>query len=111
MNETVIAPNHVPAMRLPVTRLRDLLVADVDAVHPRPAELDVEHAAGLLLVGVTAADTVATTAIGDGDVVVIHGGSGAVGTIAIQLASFSSLVPERRAEVAAVNKILRSYLK
>lgn len=64
----------------------DLLVADVDAVHPRPAELDVEHAAGLLLVGVTAADTVATTAIGDGDVVVIHGGSGAVGTIAIQLA-------------------------
>ncbi|TKW71536.1 MAG: transcriptional regulator [Cutibacterium acnes] len=31
MNETVIAPNHVPAMRLPVTRLRDLLVADVPA--------------------------------------------------------------------------------
>lgn len=64
----------------------DRVVADLAAVHPRPATLDAEHAAGLLLVGVTAADAVATAGIADGDVVLIHGGSGAVGSIAVQLA-------------------------
>ncbi|GAA1480017.1 NADP-dependent oxidoreductase [Gordonia sinesedis] len=64
----------------------DRVVADIAAVHPKPADLDFEHAAGLLLVGVTAADTVATAGIGPDDVVLIHGGSGAVGSIAVQLA-------------------------
>ena len=31
MNDTVTAPNHLPSSPLPVTRLRDLLVADVPA--------------------------------------------------------------------------------
>ncbi|MXP20657.1 zinc-binding dehydrogenase [Gordonia sp. HNM0687] len=64
----------------------DRLEADLTTVHPIPDDLDFEHAAGLLLVGVTAADTVRTADVGDDDVVLIHGGSGAVGVIAIQLA-------------------------
>ncbi|MGW5522892.1 NADP-dependent oxidoreductase [Gordonia sp. NPDC003950] len=64
----------------------DHVVVDADRLHRRPESLDVEHAAGLLLVGVTAADTVATAGVGDGDVVLVHGGAGAVGSIAVQLA-------------------------
>ncbi|MEE3850882.1 NADP-dependent oxidoreductase [Gordonia sp. LSe1-13] len=64
----------------------DRLQADLTAVHRIPDDLDFEHAAGLLLVGVTAADTVQTAGVEADDVVVIHGGSGAVGVIAIQLA-------------------------
>lgn len=64
----------------------DHVVVGVDRLHRRPESLDVEHAAGLLLVGVTAADTVATAGVTDGDVVLVHGGAGAVGSIAVQLA-------------------------
>ncbi|MFW0792356.1 NADP-dependent oxidoreductase [Gordonia sp. CPCC 205515] len=64
----------------------DVLLADATAVHHRPSTLDAEHAAGLLLVGVTAADLVATAAVQPSDVVLVHGGSGAVGSIAVQLA-------------------------
>ena len=64
----------------------DRLIAEASSVHTKPAELDFEHAAGLLLVGGTAADLVATAGVGSGDVVLIHGGAGAVGTIAVQLA-------------------------
>ncbi|MGC4960517.1 NADP-dependent oxidoreductase [Gordonia sp. DT101] len=64
----------------------DSVLANVRAVHPRPAELDVERAAGLLLVGVTAADAVRTADVTESDVVLVHGGSGAVGSIAVQLA-------------------------
>lgn len=65
----------------------DRLSADITTVHRIPPSLDFEHAAGLLLVGVTAADTVATANVTADDVVLIHGGSGAVGAIAIQLAA------------------------
>lgn len=64
----------------------DTLLADDSTVFPRPAGLDVEHAAGLLLVGVTAADLVRTAGVDADDVVLVHGGSGAVGAIAVQLA-------------------------
>ncbi|GAA3696505.1 NADP-dependent oxidoreductase [Gordonia hankookensis] len=64
----------------------DSVLANVRAVHPRPADLDVERAAGLLLVGVTAADAVRTADVTESDVVLVHGGSGAAGSIAVQLA-------------------------
>ncbi|MYR08897.1 zinc-binding dehydrogenase [Gordonia sp. SID5947] len=64
----------------------DSVLADVRAVRPRPAALDVERAGGLLLVGVTAADAVRTAGLTESDVVLVHGGSGAVGAIAVQLA-------------------------
>ncbi|ROZ99213.1 NADP-dependent oxidoreductase [Gordonia sp. OPL2] len=64
----------------------DRVLADLTAVHRRPESLDVEHAAGLLLVGVTAADLIGTAGVTADDVVLVHGGSGAVGAITIQLA-------------------------
>lgn len=65
----------------------DHVVVDSGSVHHKPAELDDEHAAGLLLVGVTAADTIATAGVTGSDTVLIHGGAGSVGSIAVQLAA------------------------
>ncbi len=56
------------------------------AVLPKPAGLDWEDAAGLLLTGATAWDAVERIGIGEGDTVLIHGASGGVGLLAVQLA-------------------------
>ena len=64
----------------------EALLADADSVHPKPATLPFPTAAGLLLVGVTAADLVGAAKITGSDTVVVHGGAGAVGAIAVQLA-------------------------
>ncbi|MCF8571162.1 NADP-dependent oxidoreductase [Gordonia sp. HY002] len=63
------------------------IVVDAAAAHPIPDGASTEAAAGLLLAGVTAYDTVATLDIGADDVVLVHGGSGAVGSIAVVLAA------------------------
>jgi NADPH:quinone reductase-like Zn-dependent oxidoreductase len=55
-------------------------------VVPKPAELSWARAGGLLLVGATAVHAVAVIKPSQGDTVLVHGGSGAVGLIAVQLA-------------------------
>jgi NADPH:quinone reductase len=54
-------------------------------VVPKPAELSWEQASGLLLVGATAVHAVAVAKVSSGDTVLVHGGSGAVGLLAVQL--------------------------
>ena len=56
------------------------------SVLPKPASLGWEEAAGLLLTGVTAFHLLEATGVGEGDVVIIHGGAGSVGFAAVQLA-------------------------
>lgn len=63
----------------------DVLAEGAD-VHHKPAGLSFDVAAGLLLVGVTAADTIATAAVTAEDTLLVHGGAGAVGAIVVQLA-------------------------
>ncbi|GAC66674.1 NADP-dependent oxidoreductase [Gordonia soli] len=93
----------------------DTLLADQSAVHPKPGGLDHEHAAGLLLAGVAAADAVRTAHVGADDVVLIHGGSGAVGVIAIQLARktgatvIATASPANHDHVAALGAIPVAY--
>lgn len=53
---------------------------------PKPATLDWAQAAGLMLAGVTAWHTLAATGVQAGDTVLIHGGAGGVGVMAVQLA-------------------------
>ncbi|MCF8609925.1 NADP-dependent oxidoreductase [Gordonia sp. HY285] len=62
------------------------IVVAADAVHRIPEGASVDAAAGLLLAGVTAYDTVATLDLGADDTVLVHGGSGAVGSVAVALA-------------------------
>jgi NADPH:quinone reductase len=57
------------------------------SVVPKPSTLSFEEASGLMLTGVTAAHALAVTRVGAGDTVLIHGASGGVGLMAIQLAA------------------------
>jgi len=61
-------------------------VVPAQAVIPKPDTLDWPQAAGLMLTGVTAWHLLAATEVGPGDTVLIHGGSGGVGLMAVQLA-------------------------
>jgi NADPH:quinone reductase-like Zn-dependent oxidoreductase len=62
------------------------VVAPATSVVPKPSALPFEPAAGLLLSGVTAAHTLVATNVSARDTVVIHGASGGVGLMAVQLA-------------------------
>ncbi|ADG73579.1 Alcohol dehydrogenase zinc-binding domain protein [Cellulomonas flavigena DSM 20109] len=64
----------------------DLVTVPQHVLVRRPARLDVVPAAGLLAAGVTAAHAVAATGVDDEDVVLVHGASGGVGRMAVQLA-------------------------
>lgn len=63
-----------------------VLAAGSDLGH-KPAGLSFEQAAGLLLVGATAWHLLMKTDVGTGDTVLIHGASGGVGLMAVQLAA------------------------
>lgn len=56
-------------------------------VAPKPAGLDWQHAVALPVAGETAERTLNLLGIAAGETVLIHGGAGAVGTVAIQLAT------------------------
>lgn len=56
-------------------------------VVPKPAGMDWAEAAGLMLTGATAVHAFTATDIQAGETVVMHGGSGGVGLMAIQLAA------------------------
>jgi NADPH:quinone reductase-like Zn-dependent oxidoreductase len=62
------------------------LVVPGGSLVPKPAELDWAQASGLLSTGVTAWHTLVATGVRDGDTVLVHGGSGGVGLMAVQLA-------------------------
>jgi NADPH:quinone reductase len=55
-------------------------------VFRKPGSLTFPEAANLLLVGTTAAEMLHVAAVRDGDIVLLHGGAGAVGTSVIQQA-------------------------
>ena len=57
------------------------------AVLPRPEGLGWQEAAGLLLAGTTAVHTVVAADVSAGETVLVHGGTGGVGLLAVQLAT------------------------
>ncbi len=62
------------------------LVVPVSSVIPKPSAVSFEQASGLMLTGVTAWHALTVTGVGAGDTVLIHGASGGVGLMAVQLA-------------------------
>ena len=77
--------DHVIAW--PVTgAYADVVTVPQGVLVRRPDRLDVTQAAGLLAAGVTAAHAVDATDVGSDDVVLVHGASGGVGRVAVQLA-------------------------
>lgn len=63
------------------------VIADAAEVGHKPGSLSFEEAAGLLLVAETAWHLLTNTGVGTGDTVLIHGASGGVGLMAVQLAT------------------------
>ena len=64
----------------------DQIVVPRSALLPKPAAMSWEKAAGLMVSGVTAVHTLAATRVGAGDTVLVHGASGGVGAMIVQLA-------------------------
>jgi NADPH:quinone reductase-like Zn-dependent oxidoreductase len=62
------------------------LVTPADQVIAKPSVQSFEEASGLMLTGVTAVHALSTVSVSRGDTVLIHGGAGGVGIMAIQLA-------------------------
>jgi NADPH2:quinone reductase len=82
----VNAGDEVIAFRAPGAYAAELVVP-AQALVPKPAALDWAQASGLMLTGVTAWHALAVTEVHEGDTVLIHGASGGVGTMAVQLAA------------------------
>jgi NADPH2:quinone reductase len=61
------------------------VTVSASGVVPKPTELSWEQAAGLLVVGSTAVQAMAVVKPTKGDTVLVHGGSGATGVLAVQL--------------------------
>jgi NADPH2:quinone reductase len=62
------------------------LLAPASSVLAKPAGLSFEQASGLMLTGVTAAHALHATDVGVDDTVLVHGASGGVGLMVVQLA-------------------------
>jgi NADPH:quinone reductase-like Zn-dependent oxidoreductase len=62
------------------------VIVPASSVLPKPSTLPFEQASGLLTTGVTAVHALTVIGVGAGDTVIIHGGSGGVGLMAVQLA-------------------------
>jgi NADPH2:quinone reductase len=62
------------------------VVVPASSVLPKPSTLSFEEAGGLMLTGATAVHALTAARVSAGDTVVIHGASGGVGLMAVQLA-------------------------
>jgi uncharacterized protein (TIGR02246 family) len=62
------------------------LILPGSSIVPKPSALSFEQASGLMLTGTTAVHALQAAGVGAGDTVVIHGASGGVGLMAVQLA-------------------------
>ena len=68
--------------------LAEYVVADIKLIAHKPKNLSMKEAAALPLVAITAYEGLTRAGISKGQKVLVHGGSGGVGHIAIQLAKY-----------------------
>lgn len=67
--------------------LAEYMVADINLVAHKPKNLSMEESAALPLVAITAYEGLMRAGIKEGQKVLVHGGSGGVGHVALQLAN------------------------
>jgi NADPH2:quinone reductase len=68
--------------------LAEYMLADARLIAHKPETLSMREAAALPLVGITAYEGLVRAGISEGQKVLVHGGSGGVGHIALQLANY-----------------------
>jgi NADPH:quinone reductase len=106
--------DEVIAYRAPGAYAADLVVPG-HALVPKPPALDWPQAAGLMLTGATAWHTLEAAGVRAGDTVLIHGGTGGVGLMAVQLAAvrgatvLATASPARRALLRELGAIPVAY--
>ena len=66
--------------------MAEYILADARLIAPKPRSLSMREAAALPLVAITACDALERSMVSSSDHVLIHGGVGGVGHVAIQLA-------------------------
>ena len=64
----------------------DRILVKASSLLPKPASMSWEKAGGLMVVGVTAFHAVTATHVGAGDTLLVHGASGGVGAMVVQIA-------------------------
>ncbi|MCC6197711.1 MAG: zinc-binding dehydrogenase [Burkholderiales bacterium] len=67
--------------------MAEYVSADARLLAPKPVAMSVQDSAALALIGITASEGIRRCQVGAGDQVLIQGGNGGVGHIAIQLAT------------------------
>lgn len=92
--------------------LAEYILADARLIAPKPRSLSMREAAALPLVAITAWDALERSMVRSGDYVLIHGGVGGVGHVAVQLARtmgarIATTVPS--AEAAALARTLGAH--
>jgi len=88
--------------------LADYIVADARLLAPKPRSLSMREAAALPLVAITAVDAFERAGLSAGDHVLIHGGTGGVGHVAIQLAKARGVRVAATASSAEKAALMRS---
>lgn len=68
--------------------LAEYMLADVKLVAHKPKSISMREAAALPLVGITAYEGLVRAGVSQGQKVLVHGGSGGVGHVAVQLAKY-----------------------
>jgi NADPH2:quinone reductase len=85
--------------------LADYITADVKLIAKKPSNLTMKESASLPLVGITAYEGLTRANVKKGQKVLVHGGTGGVGHVAIQLAKYfgadvyTTISSEKQAEI------------
>lgn len=70
----------------------DLVTSDASRIHPKPQEISWDLAGGISGVGQTALTALNSLQLNKGDTIVVHGASGGVGTVLVQMAAARGLI-------------------
>lgn len=93
----------------------DQVVVKASALVRKPPAMEWETAAGLLVAGTAAAHALSATGVGPGDTVLVHGASGGVGSLAVQLATglgarvVGTASPRHHDDLAALGAVPVAY--
>eukprot|EP00635_Sarcinochrysidales_sp_CCMP3193_P014447 CAMPEP_0118891634 /NCGR_PEP_ID=MMETSP1166-20130328/1571_1 /TAXON_ID=1104430 /ORGANISM="Chrysoreinhardia sp, Strain CCMP3193" /LENGTH=335 /DNA_ID=CAMNT_0006830303 /DNA_START=108 /DNA_END=1115 /DNA_ORIENTATION=- len=91
--------------------LAEYMAADAKLIAKKPANLSMKQAAALPLVGITAYEGLKRAGISQGQKVLVHGGSGGVGHVAVQLAKYWGADVYATAGGAAQLELIEKTLK
>ena len=89
--------------------LADYITADVKLIAIKPSNLTMQEAASLPLVGITAYEGLIRAKVHKGQKVLVHGGTGGVGHVAVQLAKYFGADVYTTISSEKQEKIIKSY--